>query len=298
MHSDVPDLLHHLGGVARRAALLGVVTRAELDRAVAAGLVIRDARGVYALPGTDEALRLAARLGGVLSHSSAAIQHGWGAKTVPDKPHVTVSRGRKLGPERALVHLHRAELTPADHTDAVTSQARTLLDCLRFLPADEALCVADSAVRESGCQRLMEQVAEAARGPGSRQAREVAAQATGLAANPFESVLRSICRGVPGLEVRPQVTIHDDDFWARADLVDERLHIVCEADSFAWHGSRSALTSDARRYNRMVVAGWIVLRFTYEDVMFRPDEVRKVLRAAVALAELLTERAETAQKVA
>ena len=38
-----------------------------------------------------------------------------------------------------------------------------------------------------------------------------------------------------------------------------------------------------------LVAGWLVLRFSYEDVMFRPDEVCEVLVAAVALAELLTE---------
>ena len=298
MPSDVPDLLHHLGGVARRAALLQVVSRADLDRAVASDLVVRNHRGTYALPDADEALRLATRLGGVLSHTSAAIHHGWGVKTMPDKPHVTVSRGRKVGPERSLVHLHRAELGPAELADGVTSWARTLHDCLRFLPADEALCVADSAVRESGCQVLLEHVAETARGPGSRQSRRVASLATPLSANPFESVLRSICLDVPGLSVRPQVTIRDGDFSARADLVDERLHIVCEADSFAWHGHRSALVSDARRYNRMVVAGWLVLRFTYEDVMFHPEEVRDVLIAAVALAELLTEQSKKGPQVA
>ena len=39
----------------------------------------------------------------------------------------------------------------------------------------------------------------------------------------------------------------------------------------------------------LVVNGWTVLRFSYEDVMFQPDEVRRVLVAAVALAELLVE---------
>ena len=52
---------------------------------------------------------------------------------------------------------------------------------------------------------------------------------------------------------------------------------------------RAALASDARRYNMLVVNGWTVLRFSYEDVMFHPDEVRRVLVAAVALAELLVE---------
>jgi len=31
----------------------------------------------------------------------------------------------------------------------------------------------------------------------------------------------------------------------------------------------------------------LVLRFSYEDVMFHPDEVRRVLTSAVALGELM-----------
>jgi hypothetical protein len=39
----------------------------------------------------------------------------------------------------------------------------------------------------------------------------------------------------------------------------------------------------------LVVRGWIVLRFCYEDVMFHPDDVRSVIVSAVELAELLKE---------
>ena len=56
-----------------------------------------------------------------------------------------------------------------------------------------------------------------------------------------------------------------------------------EADSFEWHGGRGALARDARRYNLLVADGWIVLRFSWEDVMFDPDYVRDVLVAVVAL---------------
>jgi very-short-patch-repair endonuclease len=91
------------------------------------------------------------------------------------------------------------------------------------------------------------------------------------------------------LHVTPQVVITEGAFTARPDLVDERLWLVLEADSFEWHGKRSALASDARRYNMLVVRGWIVLRFCYEDVMFHPDDVRSVIVSAVELAELLKE---------
>ncbi len=289
MSWTVAEWLADLGGIARYGTLVRLVGRTELRHAVEAGLVVRVARGLYTLPGVDEAARVAARLGGVLSLTSAALHHGWAVKTVPDRPHVAVSRGRRTGDRARLAHVHRAELGPDEVLDGATSHAVTLRDCLRLLPFDEALAVADSALRESGCHQLLATVAEQARGPGSPQIRRVAAEATALAANPFESAARAICLSVPGLRVRPQVVITDRGFTARADLVDERLRLVIEADSFEWHGSRAALASDCRRYNRLVVGGWIVLRLSYEDVMHHPAEVHAMLVEAVALAELLNE---------
>lgn len=59
--------------------------------------------------------------------------------------------------------------------------------------------------------------------------------------------------------------------------------MVLEADSFEWHGRRDQLRRDARRYDQLVVDGWLVLRFSWEDVMFDPEFVRDVLVRAVAL---------------
>lgn len=87
---------------------------------------------------------------------------------------------------------------------------------------------------------------------------------------------------MPGLRVEPQVLITDTRPWCRPDLVDPDLRVAIEAHSFGWHGDRAALARDTRRYNKLVAAGWIVLRFCWEDVMFHPDEVRAVLLAVVA----------------
>jgi very-short-patch-repair endonuclease len=120
------------------------------------------------------------------------------------------------------------------------------------------------------------------RGPGAPRVRRVCAEATKEAANPFESVLRAIALEVPDLHVRPQLRIAPS---VRPDLVDADLRIVLEADSFAWHGSRAALRQDAKRYNLMVMDGWIVLRFAWEDVMFDPGYVSRVLKSVVSLAQ-------------
>ena len=124
-------------------------------------------------------------------------------------------------------------------------------------------------------------------GPGSAKVRRIAAQARAEAANPFESCLRSIASTVPGLNVEPQVWLPGTSF--RPDLVDVDLALVVEAESFGWHGDRSALRRDAKRFNAMVVGGWLVLRFAWEDVMFHPGYVRAVLVRAVAL---VTKRAQ------
>jgi len=65
------------------------------------------------------------------------------------------------------------------------------------------------------------------------------------------------------------------------DLVDRQRRLVLEADSYAWHGSRRALRQDCRRYNRLVLLGYTVLRFTWEDVMHDPGYVLLTLKALV-----------------
>ena len=69
-------------------------------------------------------------------------------KETPSRPHITFPRRRVVTPEtRRMCEPHWADLGPDDVTDSVTSRERTLADCLRTLPRDQALCIADSALR-------------------------------------------------------------------------------------------------------------------------------------------------------
>lgn len=276
---SVVEALERLGGVATRGGLVAATSRAEVDRALAAGDVVALARGRYALPHVDVARAAAHRLSGVVSHTNAALLHGWGVRTTPDRPHVTVPPNRKM--HDTTVALHRGSTT-VGVDGRVTSADRTLLECLRTLPDPEALAVADSALRAGFGPVALEALAQGARGPGSRAVRRRAAQATGLAANPFESGLRAIALEVPGLRVRPQVAIREPHFLGRVDLADERLRIVLEADSFGWHGSRTALGRDCRRYDELVAHGWLVLRFAWEQVVHDAGWVRRILEGVVA----------------
>lgn len=72
--------LHRLGGVAERATLVSLTCRADVDRALREGRLIRVRRGRYALPTAAEARRAAGALSGTASHPSAAAHWGWEMK--------------------------------------------------------------------------------------------------------------------------------------------------------------------------------------------------------------------------
>ncbi len=277
----VERVLERLGGVASAAELRGHCSRARVRLALERGRIVAEARGRYALPAADNALRAANRLSGVLCLDSAAMYHGWKVKQRPPAPAVAVPRNRKLSPERrAGLRILYVDLPAGAVTGRATGFIRTVMDCASRLPFDEALAIADSALRADAVttQQLMRAAEQM---PDRYRARclRVARLADGRADNPFESVLRAIAVDVPGLAVVPQTWIGA----RRADLVDESLGLVVEAESFEFHGLRRLLKRDCERYNAFVLDGWLVVRFAWEHVMFQPEYVRDVLLSAVHL---------------
>jgi hypothetical protein len=280
---DVAQLLQRLGGVADARDLVALSSRGKVRGAVRRGDIVRAGPGRYALTETDGAMRAAAAISGVLSHESAAQWHGWELKVQPELPVVTVPRNRKVTPDRrAGVRLRWGLLPPEDVSrEGVTCPDRTVLDCAKALPFDQALTIADSALRHGDLTkaRLLE-LAGSVVGPGRQACLKVAEHADGRAANPFESVLRAIAIDVPGLDVEPQLVIRGPGFSVRPDLVDPTRRLVLEADSFEFHGGRRELRRDCERYDLLVIARWTVLRFAWEHVMLRPGFVRACLAAA------------------
>jgi very-short-patch-repair endonuclease len=57
--------------------------------------------------------------------------------------------------------------------------------------------------------------------------------------------------------------------------------LVVEADSYRWHRSPSALNADRERDVELTLAGYRVLRFTYEQVTQRPKWVISCIAAAL-----------------
>lgn len=272
---DVARVLRRIGGVASTKDLAGLVGVDAVQAALADGVVTRLRRGVVALPSAEGARLEAARRGGVVSHTSAALLHGWKVKLPPREPTITVARSRSRV-DAAGVKVYYADLTGQT---GVTDPVRTVVDCARALAYDAALAVADSALRSRKVtrQQLVDAVDASPRTGRSRAARVVQA-ASDKAANPFESVLRAIAHGVTGLTVVPQGEIEE---WTHPDLVDFQLRLAIEADSFEYHSLREAFAYDVRRYTALTRDRWVVLRFTWEEVMHKQGYVLAVLTDVV-----------------
>lgn len=216
---------------------------------------------------------------GTLHLLSAAQLHGWKVRLPPDKPQLAVRPGRKVPPELAASYTITRRDLPRGQW--ITDRHRTVLDCARLPPFDDALCVADSALRSGDPDALFDAIHHMPR-LRRRRIERVLDAATPAAANPFESALRAICLTVPGLGVRPQVSIHGArGFIARVDLADTRLKIVIEADSHEFHHTRDQLDTDCHRHAELAAQGWLVVRFTWVQVIFRAQWVRETLTRLV-----------------
>ena len=162
-----------------------------------------------------------------------------------------------------------------------TTVNRTLSDlCLR-LPPVEALVVIDAAVHLGLTDNAaLIRYAELAGGrPGVRRLRSLTVHAA-PAESPMETRLRWLLlrAGLPPPEVQSELHDVDGRFVGRADLYYPAARLVIEYDG---SNHRDRLVEDDRRQNRLINAGFVLLRFTAADIHNRPESVEALVRRAV-----------------
>ena len=279
---SVVEVLIQQGGWATSAELVAATSRHALAAAVQRGDVERLTRGIYGVPGLGADLAAAIAYDGVISYTSAAVAWRLPLLVVPQKPHITLPMNRNARPGPPAI-LHWGPIPRADLRKRTTSLLRTVLDCARILPFGDAVAVADAALARG---RLSHEELQAAattmRGPGRPNAVRVAAAASRSSESFLESMLRSllVTAGIDGFE--PQVLVDAGGFRARVDLGHRGVRIALEAEGYEFHGSAGDFAADCRRYDELVAAGWLVLRFTYQQVIGDPDWVVAAVRSAVA----------------
>ncbi|WP_347058240.1 DUF559 domain-containing protein [Blastococcus sp. HT6-30] len=188
---------------------------------------------------------------------------------------------------RADRRIHRSDLPPDDVTLRsalpVTTPARTWRDLAAVLQPPALLAVTDQLL-DGRCTRadLAEQLARRPTGRGCARARAVLPVADARSESPMESVLRWLVHdaGLPAPVLQHRVRDPGGGLLGRADLAWPDRKVLVEFDGDV-HRDRDVFVADLRRQNRLVAAGWTVLRFTSADLLGRPDQVIAAIRRAL-----------------
>jgi very-short-patch-repair endonuclease len=207
---------------------------------------------------------------------------------VPDDAveHAVVARRT---PSRGGIVTHRYALDPGDVVSTgralVTTRARTLLDCVGRLPADDAeRLVVWATTRELLTADALE--AALTRGPrwGDAQRRLALADVRRGTLSAAERRLHRILRRAGLIGWRFDQVLRDDDgIVGRADVLFAAERLVVEVDGFEHHAF-AQFQADRDKQNRLMLAGYTVLRFTWADLTGRPTYVAdQIARTLVAL---------------
>jgi very-short-patch-repair endonuclease len=77
-------------------------------------------------------------------------------------------------------------------------------------------------------------------------------------------------------ELNVWMTVEGEEM--EVDFVWRKQRVVVEVDGFRTHGTRQAFQRDRRRDQLLTLAGWEVIRFTWDEVTGEPRHVTEVLR--------------------
>lgn len=162
----------------------------------------------------------------------------------------------------------------------VVQPARTVVDLAMRLPVNEAVAVGDSALRRNlVLVPQLQALAGQLRGRGAPEARAVVALLDPKSESVLESLLRVllVTSGLP-VPTSQALILDGRDLVAKVDLCWRAQRLIVEADGFAFHSDRVAYRRDRERMNHLERLGWRVLRFTWEDVVGRPQHVVELVR--------------------
>ncbi|MFI7306213.1 DUF559 domain-containing protein [Micromonospora aurantiaca] len=223
----------------------------------------------------------------VLAGRSAAWLFGVDVLTRDAPVTVVLPTAARLRPHPRL-RVVRSPLAARDRTLVgglpVTTPLRTAFDLGRHGSRVEALVAVD-ALLHSRLVRLpgLRDFAAARAGwPGLSLLREVLALAEPLSESPMETRMRLLLldAGLGPLTAQHEVRA-GGRFVARVDLAWPALRLAVEYDG-DHHRERAHFRRDVARLNALRAAGWVVLRFTADDVLRRPDATVALVRQALA----------------
>jgi very-short-patch-repair endonuclease len=281
------------GIIHRRQLLEADLTAAQIKHRLATGRLHRLYARVYVV-GRPRLEPLAAATAAVMhfeGHALLSVRSAgclWEQIDGPELPvEVTVVGVDARSRQSLVVHRVR-KLSQADvrlwKGLPVTSPARTLVDLAGILDMAELEAAYAMTLRRKLV--TLDEISDAiARAPGRKGVGMLkalvddGAQPT-LTRSKYERKLRTLIReaDLPQPLVNTKVERHEVDFfWPKHRL-------VVEFDGFGTHGHRTSFETDRLRDQRLIAAGYRVLRITARQIDFTPYAVIARLAAAIAVA--------------
>ncbi|MDQ4488705.1 type IV toxin-antitoxin system AbiEi family antitoxin domain-containing protein [Sinomonas sp. ASV486] len=276
-----------------------------LTGAVRVGVIVRLRRGAYIplhrwtslKPWEKDAARVDAHIEGtggsaVYCLSTAAILHGLSVWNVGPEVHVAVGYAGS-GTSRGADSLsHRLELATEDVVVVVrrgrrlraTSMARTIADCARQLPYEEAVVIGDSALHRGVPRVDIVRAVAAGSARGRRRASKVLDALESATESPGESRVRVLVERLGFEKPVVQLVLSTPEGEYRADFAWPELMIIIEFDGegkyMDYEPTPAVLLAERRREALLMEQGWIFIRLRWSDLE-RPDDVRRRIEAAM-----------------
>jgi very-short-patch-repair endonuclease len=288
----IEELADSQGGVlTREQALHGGLTLRQVQHRVRSEKWITLHPGVY-MVGRREADQQARTRAAVAWAGSDAVASGltaawwWQLRDwAPGATEVTVPRARSPRVAAGVV-VRRRNLDPADLVVLrglpVTALPLTVLDAAAALGSDSGRPLVDRALqRRVSFAQLHSAYCRSSGRHGSVWLGQLLRQAADGASSDAERLLhRQLWDArIGGWVANHVVMLSGIEYWIDVAFVGRRLAL--EVDGWAWHCDVDRFAHDRRRQNALVLAGWTVLRFTWHDLMSRPQAVVAEIQTAL-----------------
>ncbi len=161
----------------------------------------------------------------------------------------------------------------------LTSPALTALDLCDTV-GGEAI---DHALRSrmTTLDHLNQAMAQTANRVGNPQRRQLLLDSRDEPWSAAERLAHRLLRaaGITGWRANRGVQLEGMSFYL--DIRFRRFKVAIEIDGRETHSEDEAFETDRWRQNLLVLDGWLVLRFTWRMLVERPDEVIRLIRAAL-----------------
>ncbi|MDQ0768253.1 very-short-patch-repair endonuclease [Pseudarthrobacter defluvii] len=229
------------------------------------------------------------------SHVSGALLHGFFVFGSVSAVHVTTSYSNSRASAAKNVRTHKLPLTQAELASLwtpdgreifTTSPERTVLDCARILPLDNAAVIGDHALRKGASMEAMRQLLnDSGVTRGGRRALDLLNVLDGRSESAGETRTRLLLHSLGLRMFEPQVEIPTREGLFRADFADPGSRVIIEFDGAAkytdYKPTADVLLAERRRENALQELGWTFFRINWK-ALDRPGELQQRLFAFLA----------------